>query len=501
MYKNYPGFHLVEAIYKLGQEKRLHISKRVKRLIQALIIIAVTLFLWNAPQGMYGIEGLTVIQQRIIAIFAFATLMWIFELVPAWSTSVAIMGLLLLFTSDSGVKFMVNEDAVGKLLSYKSIMAAFADPVVMLFIGGFILAIAATKTGLDGHMAKILLKPFGQKSDNVLLGFILITGLFSMFVSNTATAAMMLTFLTPVFKQLPPEGKGRIALTLSIPVAANIGGMATPIGTPPNAIALKYLNDPDGLNMGLGFGQWVAFMLPLTAVLLFIGWIVLKKLYPFTQKTVELHIESNMKKDKKTYIVIVTFLVTVLLWMFDAFTGINSYTVALVPFIVFAVTGVIDRRDLEEINWSVIWMVAGGFALGYALNGSGLASNAVASIPFGDFSPIVILLISGLVCYGLSNFISNSATAALLMPILAVVCTGMGEKLGAIGGTPTVLIGIAISASAAMILPISTPPNALAFSTNLVKQKDMVKAGLIMGVITLVIGYSLLLFLGKMNMI
>lgn len=501
MFKNYPGFHKVEAMYKLGQEKKFHFSRRAKRIIKALIIIAVTLFLWNAPSSMYGIEGLTVIQQRIIAIFAFATLMWIFELVPAWSTSVAIMGLLLLFTSDSGIKFMVNEESVGKLLSYKSIMAAFADPVVMLFIGGFILAIAATKTGLDSQMAKALLKPFGKKSDNVLLGFILITGLFSMFVSNTATAAMMLTFLTPVFKQLPPEGKGRIALTLSIPVAANIGGMATPIGTPPNAIALKYLNDPDGLNMGLGFGQWVAFMLPLTIVLLLIGWFVLKKLYPFSQKTVELHIESTAKKDNKTRIVIITFFITVLLWMLDAVTGINSYTVALIPFVVFALTGVIDRRDLEEINWSVIWMVAGGFALGYALNGSGLASNAVASIPFGNFSPVVILLISGLVCYGLSNFISNSATAALLMPILAVVCTGMGDKLGAIGGTPTILIGIAISASAAMILPISTPPNALAFSTNLVKQKDMVKAGLIMGVVTLVLGYSLLLFLGKMQMI
>lgn len=501
MYKNYPGFHLVEAIYKLGQEKKFHISRRLKRIIEAAIIIAVTLFLWNAPASMYGIEGLTIIQQRIIAIFAFATLMWIFELVPAWSTSVAIMGLLLLFTSDSGVKFMVDEETVGQVLSYKSIMGAFADPVVMLFIGGFVLAIAATKTGLDSQMAKVLLKPFGKKSENVLLGFILITGLFSMFVSNTATAAMMLTFLTPVFKQLPPEGKGRVSMALSIPIAANIGGMATPIGTPPNAIALKYLNDPDGLNMNLGFGEWVAFMLPLTIVLLFIGWIVLRKLYPFTQKTVELHIESTMKKTRKTYVVIVTFIITVLLWMFDAFTGINSYTVALIPFIVFTITGVIDRRDLEEINWSVIWMVAGGFALGYALNGSGLASNAVASIPFGNFSPVLILLISGLVCYALSNFISNSATAALLMPILAVVCTGMGDKLGAIGGTPTVLIGIAISASAAMILPISTPPNALAFSTNLVKQKDMVKAGIIMGVVTLALGYGLLLFLGKVHII
>lgn len=104
---------------------------------------------------------------------------------------------------------------VGALLSYESIMASFADPVIMLFIGGFVLAIAATKTGLDAQVAKVLLKSFGKQSVNVLLGFLLITGFFSMFVSNTATAALMLTFLTPVFKNLPENGKGRIALAFS----------------------------------------------------------------------------------------------------------------------------------------------------------------------------------------------------------------------------------------------------------------------------------------------
>ena len=500
MYKIFTGFHLVEAYHKARREKHVDPKRVLKKLIYAAIVLAVTLFLWNAPADMYGIQNLTVIQQRIIAIFAFATLMWIFEVVPSWATSVGIIGLMLLTTSTSGIKPMMYE-AAGEPLPYKDIMATFADPVIMLFIGGFILAIAATKTGLDAQLAKALLKPFGSKSDNVLLGFILITGVFSMFVSNTATAAMMLTFLTPVFKQLPPEGKGRIALTLSIPVAANLGGMATPIGTPPNAIALKYLNDPAGLNLNLGFGEWVMFMLPLVLVLLFIGWILLRTIFPFSQKTVNLEIEGGMKKGWHTWIVIVTFIVTVLLWMTDKLTGINSYTVALIPFVVFSLTGVINKYDLEEINWSVIWMVAGGFALGYGLNASGLAANAVESIPFGTWSPIVILLVSGLICYLLSNFISNSATAALLMPILAVVCSGMGDKLSAIGGTPTVLIGIAVAASSAMVLPISTPPNALAFSTNLVKQNDMVKIGIIMGVISMVLGYSLLFMLGEMHFI
>jgi sodium-dependent dicarboxylate transporter 2/3/5 len=396
---------------------------------------------------------------------------------------------------------MMSGDNVGTPLSHKSIMASFADPVIMLFIGGFVLAIAAAKTGLDAYLAKALLKPFGRKSENVLLGFILVTGLFSMFVSNTATAAMMLAFLTPVFKQLPPEGKGRIALALSIPVAANLGGMGTPIGTPPNTIALKYLNDPDGLNLGLGFGEWMLIMVPLVAVLLFISWGLLKTIFPFSQKTVDLEIEGEMKKGKNTTIVIVTFFITVLLWLTDSVTGINSNTVALIPVGVFAMTGVLTKYDLEEINWSVLWMVAGGFALGYGLNASGLAENAVKTIPFGDFSPLLILVISGLICYILSNFISNSATAALLMPILAVVCTAMGDKLAAIGGTPTVLIGVAIAASSAMILPVSTPPNALAFSTNLVQQKDMVKIGVIVGIISMVLGYGLMYFVGKSGLL
>ena len=485
----------------MRHDKRFHPDKIFVRGVEALLVVLATLLVWNLPTTAFGIDGLTVVQQRIIAIFVFATLMWVLHIISSWATSVSIMGLMLLFTSTSGISFMCNPEQVGELLPYKGIMACFADPVIMLFIGGFVLAIAATKTGLDAQLAKVLLKPFGTKSDNVLLGFLLITGLFSMFVSNTATAAMMLTFLTPVFKQLPPEGKGRIALALSIPVAANLGGMGTPIGTPPNAIAIKYLNDPEGLNLNLGFGEWMMFMVPLVAVLLFISWMLLRKMFPFTQKTVELKIEGGMKKNTQTYIVIVTFFVTVALWICEKWTGINSYTVALIPFVVFSLTGIINKNDLEEINWSVIWMVAGGFALGYGLNQSGLAALAIESVPFGDFSPLVILLISGVICYLLSNFISNSATAALLMPILALVCTAMGDKLAPIGGTPTVLIGVAIAASSAMILPVSTPPNALAYSTNLVDQNDMSKIGIIVGVTSMVLGYALLYLMGTMHVI
>ena len=277
--------------------------------------------------------------------------------------------------------------------------------------------------------------------------------------------------------------------------------MGTPIGTPPNNIALKYLNDPEGLNMNLGFGQWMMFMFPLVIILLFISWMILKKMFPFTQKTIELNIDGEMKKGFHANVVIVTFFVTIALWLTDRFTGINANTVAMIPFCIFALTGVINKRDLEQINWSVIWMVAGGFALGYGLNKSGLAENAIESIPFDTFSPLLILILGGAICYLLSNFISNSATAALLMPILAIVCGAMGDKLDPIGGTATVLIGVAIAASSAMILPISTPPNALAFSTNLVQQKDMSKIGFIMGMISMVLGFGLVYLMGIMKVL
>ena len=501
MLSTYRGLQIVEAARKFRHEHKYEPSNTTKRIVKIAIVALVTLLLWNMPAEWYGINNLTVIQQRVIAIFAFATLMWILEIVSSWATSIAIIVLMLLFCSDSGIAPMVNEEEVGKLLSHKGVMASFADPVIMLFIGGFVLAIAATKTGLDAQLAKVLLKPFGTRSEMVLLGFLLVTGLFSMFVSNTATAAMMLTFLTPVFRQLPPEGKGRIALAMAIPVAANLGGMGTPIGTPPNNIALKYLNDPEGLNLGLGFGQWMMFMFPLVVLLLFISWRLLLKFFPFSQKTVELKINGGMEKGVHSTIVIVTFIVTILLWLTDRFTGINANTVALVPFCVFALTGVINKRDLEQINWSVIWMVAGGFALGYGLNSSGLAANAVESIPFGEFSPLLILILGGAICYLLSNFISNSATAALLMPILAVVCSAMGDKLDPIGGTGTVLIGVAIAASSAMILPISTPPNALAFSTGYVNQGQMAKIGIIMGIISMVMGFGLVYLMGTLHLI
>ena len=213
----------------------------VKFCVLLPIVLLVTGFLWAVPTSFFGIDALTVVQQRVIALFVFAALMWIFEIIPNWTTSLLVIVISLLTVSDKGIGLFCDPK-FGQLVGFKSIMASFADPVVMLFMGGFVLAIMAEKYGLDVTMGRGLLSVFGTKPKIVLLGFLIVISIFSMFMSNTATAAMMLAFLAPVLATLPADDKGKIGLALSIPVAANLGGIGTPIGTPPNATAVRFLS-------------------------------------------------------------------------------------------------------------------------------------------------------------------------------------------------------------------------------------------------------------------
>ena len=457
------------------------------------LVLAITVFLWAVPVSFYGIEALTVVQQRVIALFVFAALMWIFEIIPNWTTSLLVIVISLLTISDKGIGFFCNPQ-YGQLVGFKSIMSAFADPVVMLFMGGFVLAIMAEKYGRDVTLARYLLKPFGTNPKMVLLGFLVVIAVFSMFMSNTATAAMMLAFLAPVLSALPSDDKGKIGLALSIPVAANLGGIGTPIGTPPNATAVKFLAEA---GTEVTFGDWAMRMIPFVAIMLLVAWVLLQLFFPFKAKQIKLEIPENTRKtDWKTIVVWVTFIGTILLWATEKLTGINSNIVALIPLGVLTATGIFTKEDIKEINWSVLWLVAGGFALGTCLQGTGLAKVLINAIPFGSMSVILVLIVAGVVCYFLSNFISNSATAALLIPILIVVAEGMANPEAAnnaefvsLGGTQAMISFIAVCASIAMLFPISTPPNAIASSTGLVETKDMAKVGIIIGAVGFVLGY------------
>jgi len=249
----------------------------VKYCVLLPIVLIVTILLWALPSDCFGIDGLTATQQRTIAIFAFAALMWIFEIVPNWVTSLIVIVGSLLTVSNKSLAFLMHPAEVseaGKVLSYaegtfipfKTIMASFADPVVMLFMGGFVLAIVAAKYGMDVTMARILLKPFGKNPKTVLLGVLVVIAIFSMFMSNTATAAMFLAFLAPVFASLPDsDKKGKVGIALAIPIAANIGGIGTPIGTPPNATAVGILAN-NGIDVA--FVDWAARMIPFVIIMI-----------------------------------------------------------------------------------------------------------------------------------------------------------------------------------------------------------------------------------------
>lgn len=464
-----------------------------KKLIKLLIPFALFLIAWCVPTSFYGIDALTLVQQRVIAMFILAALLWIFEPIPNWTTSVLVIVLSLLTVSNKGIGYFCTPEA-GELVVYTKIMSAFADPVVMLFLGGFVLAIMASKYGLDVTLARIMLKPFGTKPKWVLLGFLVVIAVFSMFMSNTATAAMMLAFLAPVLAVLPSDDKGKIGLSLAIPVAANLGGIGTPIGTPPNATAVKFLGDA---GLDVSFGEWALRMIPFVIIMILFAWIMLQVLFPFKSQEVVLDIKkSDRKSDWKTIVVWCTFIGTILLWATEKLTGINSNVVALIPLAVLTCCGIFTKEDIKEINWTVLWLVAGGFALGTDLQGTGLAKVLIEAIPFGTMGVVAVFIIAGLVCYFLSNFISNSATAALLIPILIVIAEAMSmpeaashDTFMALGGTQAMISFIAVCASIAMLFPISTPPNAIASSTGLVETKDMAKIGAIVGLVAFILGY------------
>ena len=243
--------------------------------------------------------------------------------------------------------------------------------------------------------------------------------------------------------------------------------------------------------------EWSLRMIPYVAIMILLAWLVLQFFFPFKSEKVVLQIPENKRKtDWRTYVVWITFISTILLWATEQLHHINSNVVALIPLGVLTCTGIFTKDDIKEVNWTVLWLVAGGFALGTALQGTGLAKVLIQAIPFGSMSVLLVLIISGVVCYALSNFISNSVTAALLIPILIVVAEGMADPEAAnnatflsMGRSHAMISFIAICASIAMLLPISTPPNAIAASTGLVETKDMVKVGIIIGGVGFVLGF------------
>lgn len=563
-------------------------SQVTKTIIKLLIVLLISGSMLFMPFEEWGLP-VNPIQTRVIALFVFAALMWILEVIPIWTTSVLVITLALLGTSNTSLNFLkvdkfdgkavaaIVADAYGpgadaavvkateasvaeslkkatnltpdvvrstintailkpvvsgkadaaqatalkeaagrlydgeisariskldltNLTQQKSIFATFADPIIILFLGGFFLADAATKFRLDINLARVLLKPFGTNPKYVLLGLMSVTALFSMFMSNTATAAMMLALLTPVLALFKPEDRGRAAFALCIPIGANVGGIGTPIGTPPNAIALKFMQE-NGWNVT--FGDWMMFGIPFVVIMLLIGWFILLKMFPIDQKALDLAKEMKGKfmTTPKAWVVYITFIVTILLWVVPKqYHGLDANSVAIIPIAVFSVTGVITKKDLKAMSWDVLWLVAGGFALGVALGETKLANDLINSIPFAEWDSLALIVGSSLICLFMATFMSHTATAALLMPIMASVAAGMVaggamDAPGAIG----LLVTIAFASSLGMALPISTPPNAMAYATGHVEQKGMAISGTILCLIGLALSIGLMYLLGAIG--
>jgi len=338
------------------------------------------------------------------------------------------------------------------------------------------------------------LKRLGENPRVVLLGIMSVTAAFSMFMSNTATTAMMLSILIPVLKMFPANDKGRIAFVLAIPIAANLGGIGTPIGTPPNAIALKFINATDPIT----FGQWMAFGVPFVIVTIILAWLLLIFLFSTNVKSIRLTLEGTFSKSKKSIIVYATFFVTIALWLLDFAHGVNSYAVAMIPVAVFLSTGIINKEDLKSISWEVLWLVSGGIALGLAIEKTGLASNLINSIPFASLGPYMIIALAAITGFFMANFMSHTASANLLIPLIAALGTSV-SSLEAIGGSRLIVLAATFAISLGMSLPISSPPNALAHATGEFQTKDLVKVGFGTGVIGLFVTALLMMILHALN--
>ncbi|ASW79891.1 MULTISPECIES: SLC13 family permease [Vibrio] len=445
------------------------------------------------PIDAIPIDDLTLIQHRLLAIFLLAALLWVLEPVPVFATSILIIALELVMISDKGLHLFRSPPAghdIGELMKYTDIFSAFSSPIIILFMGGFALAIAASKYELDNNLARVLLKPFGTQPRFIMLGLMLITAVFSMFMSNTATTVMMLALLGPIVASAPKGDLGIKALVLCIPIAANTGGIATPIGTPPNAIALQYLTGSNSID----FFSWMMMGLPFVIIQLTLAWFLLQKLFPSSEKQMVLKLNGTFQKNWRAIVVYITFAATIVLWMTTSLHGMNTYVVSIIPLAVFTLTGIMGKEELKQINWDVLWLVAGGIAIGIGLDKTGLASALAHAIDYSSLSPISVVITLSLVCWLMANFMSNTATANLLMPIAAAIGTSM-ESLASIGGIQSLLVVVAFSASLGMILPVSTPPNSLAYSTGLIESKDMAKTGLIIGVVGLCIVYAAALLL------
>lgn len=447
--------------------KSLHQIIRSIAIIVTPIIILLILGALNQFQQWFHFNEA---QEVSFIILIIAALLWISEGVPLFITSFIIVFLQIVWLLPAINQLAVEENQISENI----FLAPFFTNIILLFLGGFVLSSMLHKYGLDRRMATGILKKTGGSPALLLMAIILISAGLSMWMSNTATTAMMFAIILPILDQIPEDNPFSKALALSIPFACNLGGIGTPIGTPPNAIALTFL-EQHGVH--LSFLDWMSLTFPFLFLFLPFLWIMLLKIYKPGDLRIVVTEGMKQKMNWKHYLVLLIFIVTCLGWLTTKYHPLSTGMVALIPVIICFGGKLLNADDFRGLSWDVLFMLGGGLTLGVGLKASGLTEVLVAMIP-AHLGMSVLFAIFALIAALMTTLMSNTATANLIVPI-AISAGAVGEQ-----STALVLI-IALMCSTAMALPVSTPPNAIAFSSGILHVRDMIIPGLIFSVFAL----------------
>lgn len=398
----------------------------------------------------------------VLAITILAVVYWFTEVVELHITGFLIAFLLIVLGGFTPAEIFPN----------------YFDPVVMLLLGGFALAVALQKYSLDSLLAFKVLNKVGTNPKTVLLAFMLVTAFLSFWVSNTASAAVMIPIGLIVLKQNKLsvlKSKYAKSFLLGIAYAATIGGIGTLVGSTPNPLAAKYLND---LGQNFGFFDWAVYGMPFAIVFLFVIFFVLSFIFPSEVKKVSVqHKEKHL--NKKQLSIIAIFAVTVLFWVLEPVIGISSSVVALIPVLLLFFSGLLKGSDFSKINWPILSLIGSGIVLGYAFHSSTLdlyIAELLKGFIVGQPLFFVFFAIS-IVGVIVTMFASNTASAAIMIPLIIPLAPILGIPVHAL------IIVTAIAVSLDFTAPMGTPPNAIAYSTGYLKVWEMAKSGLLLSFI------------------
>ena len=440
-----------------------------------LTIAVLAIFFQGLGYEALAAQGMSPSGYVALAILLIAAILWVTEAIPLFVTSLVVLFL-------SIVWLMPAMRSGGLEVNQQMFLAPFFSDVIVLFLGGFALSAALHKRQIDEWLASVVIGRVGNTLPRLLLGVMAVTAFLSMWLSNTATAAMMLAMVLPIAARMGDGDARGKAILLAVPFAANVGGLGTPIGSPPNAIAMQYMK---GQGIAPSFAHWMLIGVPGVISMLILAWIVLQLLCRGCEKNLpELDHQVHVRIDRSFWIIVVVVAMTTIGWMTATIHGLSSGTVALLPVIVFFASGVLDTSDLHKMSWEVLLMMGGGLCLGTVIASSGLADWLVQQLPVEGVATFWLTALFGTVACAMSSVMSNTATANLLLPIIV----GLG-----VGSASPMMIGTAFGCSLAMPLPISTPPNAMAFSSGKINVGDMARPGAILTILgvalALTIGY------------